>query len=84
MKVVVVGGGVAGLATAHRLLEADPALDVTVLESEPVVGGRLRTAAVGDLSSRAARTRSSPASRGRWTCAASSGSSCSNPEPATP
>ena len=49
MKVVIVGGGVAGLATAHRLLEADPALDVTVLESEPVVGGRLRSAAVGDL-----------------------------------
>jgi oxygen-dependent protoporphyrinogen oxidase len=49
MKVVIVGGGVAGLATAHRLLEADPALDVTVLESEPVVGGRLRTATVGDL-----------------------------------
>ena len=49
MKVVVVGGGVAGLATAHRLLEADPALDVTVLESEPVVGGRLKIATVGDL-----------------------------------
>ena len=43
------GGGVAGLATAHRLLEADPALDLIVLESEPVVGGRLRTAAVGGL-----------------------------------
>jgi oxygen-dependent protoporphyrinogen oxidase len=49
MRVVIVGGGVAGLATAHRLLEADPALDVTVLESEPVVGGRLRTATVGGL-----------------------------------
>jgi oxygen-dependent protoporphyrinogen oxidase len=49
MKVVIVGGGVAGLATAHRLLEADPAIDVTVLESEPAVGGRLRTATVGDL-----------------------------------
>jgi oxygen-dependent protoporphyrinogen oxidase len=49
MNVVMVGGGVAGLATAHRLLEADPALDVTVVESEPLVGGRLRTATVGDL-----------------------------------
>ena len=49
MRVVIVGGGVAGLSTAHRLLEADPALDVTVLESEPVVGGRLRTATVGGL-----------------------------------
>jgi protoporphyrinogen/coproporphyrinogen III oxidase len=49
MRVVIVGGGVAGLTTAHRLLEADPGLDVTVLESEPAVGGRLRTATVGDL-----------------------------------
>jgi oxygen-dependent protoporphyrinogen oxidase len=49
MRVVIVGGGVAGLTTAHRLLEADPALDVTVLESEPAVGGRLRSATVGDL-----------------------------------
>jgi len=49
MRVVIVGGGVAGLATAHRLLEADPALDVTVLESESVVGGRLRSATVGEL-----------------------------------
>jgi protoporphyrinogen oxidase len=49
MRVVIVGGGVAGLTTAHRLLEADPGLDITVLESEPAVGGRLRSATVGDL-----------------------------------
>jgi oxygen-dependent protoporphyrinogen oxidase len=48
-RVVVVGAGVAGLATAHRLLRADPGLDVTVLESRSTVGGRLRTARVGDL-----------------------------------
>jgi ferrochelatase len=58
MKVVIVGGGVAGLATAHRLLEADPALDVTVLESEPAsaAGCGARRSAI--CSSRAARTRS--------------------------
>ncbi|HEY2966427.1 MAG TPA: protoporphyrinogen oxidase [Actinomycetota bacterium] len=49
VRVVVVGGGVSGLTAAHRLLEADPALDLAVLESEPDVGGRLRTATVGDL-----------------------------------
>ena len=49
MKVVIVGGGVSGLATAHRLLAASPALEVTVLESGSAVGGRLRTAMVGDL-----------------------------------
>jgi (S)-2-hydroxyglutarate dehydrogenase len=36
--VVVVGGGIVGLATAHRLLEARPGLRVTVLEREPDVG----------------------------------------------
>jgi protoporphyrinogen/coproporphyrinogen III oxidase len=48
-RVVVVGGGVAGLATAHRLLRADPSLDVTVLEAEDRAGGRLATASVGGL-----------------------------------
>jgi protoporphyrinogen/coproporphyrinogen III oxidase len=48
-RVVVVGGGVAGLATAHRLLRAEPALDLTVLEAEDRAGGRLTTAEVGGL-----------------------------------
>ena len=48
-RAVVVGGGVAGLATAHRLLRADPSIDLTVFESEPRVGGRLATAEVGGL-----------------------------------
>jgi oxygen-dependent protoporphyrinogen oxidase len=48
-RVVVVGAGVAGLSTAHRLLGADPRLDVTVLEADERPGGRLRTARVGDL-----------------------------------
>ncbi len=48
-RVVIVGAGVTGLATAHRLLRADPALEVTVLESGDTVGGRLATATVGDL-----------------------------------
>jgi oxygen-dependent protoporphyrinogen oxidase len=47
--VVVIGGGIAGLAVAFRLVRDDPALDVLVLEAEQRVGGRLRSAPVGDL-----------------------------------
>lgn len=38
MDVVVVGGGIVGLATAHQLLTADPSSTVTVLERDPEVG----------------------------------------------
>ncbi|WP_230424206.1 protoporphyrinogen oxidase [Streptomyces radicis] len=41
MHVIVVGGGIAGLAAAHRLLAAG--LRVTVLESSDRFGGKLRT-----------------------------------------
>src|SRR5688572_14187678 len=37
--IVIVGGGVAGLAAAWRLLAADPKLDVVVLELESKAGG---------------------------------------------
>jgi protoporphyrinogen/coproporphyrinogen III oxidase len=49
VRVAVVGAGVSGLAAAHRLLVSDPALDLAVLESEPDVGGRLRTVTVGGI-----------------------------------
>jgi protoporphyrinogen/coproporphyrinogen III oxidase len=45
-RVVVVGGGIAGLAAAHRLVEhaqAGAALDVVLLESSDRVGGSLGT-----------------------------------------
>jgi protoporphyrinogen/coproporphyrinogen III oxidase len=48
-RVVVVGGGVSGLATAYRLLGDDPSLAVTVLEASGSAGGKLATARVGDL-----------------------------------
>ena len=44
--VVIVGGGIAGLATAHALLaapRAGPALRVTLLERDARVGGNIRT-----------------------------------------
>lgn len=37
-RVVVVGGGIVGLATAYQLLHARPSARVTVLEREPEVG----------------------------------------------
>ena len=47
-RVAVIGGGVAGLATAHRLLDAG--IDPVVFEREPVVGGVLAPPLeVGDL-----------------------------------
>ncbi len=48
-RVVVVGAGIAGLATAYRLLQAEPSLRVTVLEASDRVGGRVALARVGDL-----------------------------------
>jgi oxygen-dependent protoporphyrinogen oxidase len=48
-RVVVVGGGVAGLATAYRLLRSEAGLEVTVLEAAERAGGRLRSAEVEDL-----------------------------------
>jgi oxygen-dependent protoporphyrinogen oxidase len=44
-RVVVIGGGIAGLAAAHAL----HGMDVVVLESTGQVGGKLRTSEVGGL-----------------------------------
>ncbi len=44
MKVVVVGGGIAGLSAAHRLVESKrPGLEVTLLERSDRFGGTIRT-----------------------------------------
>jgi protoporphyrinogen/coproporphyrinogen III oxidase len=45
MRVVVIGGGIAGLAAAHALSGAD----VTVLESSDRVGGKLRTSEIAGV-----------------------------------
>ena len=47
--VVVVGGGIAGAAAAHRLRTLRPGLAVTVLEGSPSVGGKLAVAEVGGV-----------------------------------
>src|SRR5918994_5694643 len=48
-SVVVIGGGVAGLTTAYRLLQGDPELSVTVLEAASRPGGRLAPLEIADL-----------------------------------
>lgn len=45
----MVGGGVSGLAGAHRLTTLLPDAEVTVLEGSPRVGGSLRRAEVGGV-----------------------------------
>ena len=45
--VTVIGGGVAGLTTAYRLVEAG--VDVAVFEASASFGGKLSTVRVGDL-----------------------------------
>ena len=42
-RVVIVGGGITGLAAAHRIRELAPALDLVVLDANDTPGGVLRT-----------------------------------------
>jgi oxygen-dependent protoporphyrinogen oxidase len=47
--VVVVGGGIAGLAAAARVRAARPDAEVVVLESSPEIGGKLRLGEVAGV-----------------------------------
>ncbi|MHB0957499.1 MAG: protoporphyrinogen oxidase [Pirellulaceae bacterium] len=42
-RVAVIGGGISGLATAHRLVELDPSLSITLFEQSHRMGGVLET-----------------------------------------
>jgi protoporphyrinogen/coproporphyrinogen III oxidase len=42
-RVAVIGGGIAGLAAAHRLVELDPQCDLTLFEAGPRLGGVVST-----------------------------------------
>ncbi|MBU4398958.1 MAG: FAD-dependent oxidoreductase, partial [Planctomycetes bacterium] len=42
-RIAVIGGGIAGLAAAHRLVELDPRCSVTLMEAGPRPGGVLFT-----------------------------------------
>lgn len=48
-RVVVVGGGLAGLATAHHLLQGHPGLEITVLDGGDRFGGKVRQHDVGGV-----------------------------------
>ena len=37
LDIIIVGGGIVGLATAHRLLEVNPALKIALFEKEKMV-----------------------------------------------
>lgn len=45
-RILIIGAGVCGLATAYRLLETDPSLKVTLLEREERPGGLARSLTV--------------------------------------
>lgn len=49
-SVAVIGGGIAGLAAAARLVQVLPDALVTVLEGSPRIGGKLKLAEVGGVS----------------------------------
>jgi protoporphyrinogen/coproporphyrinogen III oxidase len=42
-RVVIIGGGIAGLAAAHRLAQKGPDLAVTLVESDSRLGGKIVT-----------------------------------------
>lgn len=44
-RIAVIGGGIAGLAAAHGLMDAH---DVAVFEREPAAGGKIRSQRIGD------------------------------------
>ena len=46
---VVVGGGIAGLAAAAAVRRTAPRVEVVVLEGSPSIGGKLAVAEVGGV-----------------------------------
>lgn len=48
-RFAVIGGGISGLAAAHRLLTLAPTADVVVLEKKDAPGGLLRTVEIDDF-----------------------------------
>ncbi len=47
-RVAVIGGGISGLAAAHRLMELDASYDIHVFEADERLGGVLQTTHTGD------------------------------------
>lgn len=45
-RVIVIGGGLAGLAAARRIVQASPGAAITLIEATPRLGGKVRTEAL--------------------------------------
>jgi len=48
-RIVIVGAGITGLTAAYRLAVGEDPADVVVLEADPDIGGKVRSATVGGL-----------------------------------
>ena len=68
-RVVVVGGGIAGLAAALRLQRLRPAAEIVLIESRRRIGGTILTEQIGDYVIEGGPDFSSPASRAASGCA---------------
>jgi protoporphyrinogen oxidase len=42
-RIVIIGGGISGLAAAHRVQELNPSINVTLLEASARLGGTIQT-----------------------------------------
>jgi oxygen-dependent protoporphyrinogen oxidase len=42
-RIVIIGGGISGLAAAHRVTELDQAAQVTIIEASDRLGGTIQT-----------------------------------------
>ena len=42
-RIVIIGGGISGLAAAHRVHELNPSIQVTLLEASARLGGTIQT-----------------------------------------
>lgn len=47
-RVAVIGGGITGLVAVHHLLNAEPRVDVVLYERSATLGGKIRTASLGE------------------------------------
>ena len=43
MEVIIIGGGIAGLNTAYKLIKKNPKMQITILEKYNYIGGRIKT-----------------------------------------
>ncbi|HUJ75738.1 MAG TPA: FAD-dependent oxidoreductase, partial [bacterium] len=42
-RLAIIGGGIAGLSAAWRARRLSPDIEITLIEKEPTLGGKIRT-----------------------------------------